>query len=212
MSFYDFLYVNTCAFVSICISHAFSWVIFFSLFCHITKFVCFVLSYFYLILFYYSLDACLFSKERQRGCESGWERWWDGLWRSWRRINYNHNVLYERNLFSVNTHKHTHTYFSHLAFIPAQGPRGKCSLSSPTFWMNRYLELTTNILTRVRFYNFQKYWPFFLLLFNSLLQLVLSSLLYPPSFQKIECHSDIFLHWYFSLPLTWDHVPLFFFI
>lgn len=41
-------------------------------------FDCFVLFQFVFVLFsfyYYSLEACLFSNERQKGDESEWEKW-----------------------------------------------------------------------------------------------------------------------------------------
>ena len=46
-------------------------------------FLLFVLSYpdliLFCLLFYSSLDACLFSKESQEGCGFGWERRWENL-------------------------------------------------------------------------------------------------------------------------------------
>lgn len=73
LSFYGiFLCVNICASTLICIFCAFSLALFcVCVFCPIP--FCFVL--FYCILFYYySLDACLFSKEKQKGCGSRWQR------------------------------------------------------------------------------------------------------------------------------------------
>lgn len=57
----------------------------------------FVLSYL-IISYYYSIDICSFSVERQKVGGSGWEGRWGGSGRSRGRENYKRNILCEKNL------------------------------------------------------------------------------------------------------------------
>jgi hypothetical protein len=54
-------------------------------------------AFIYHTLFYYCfIDACLFSKERQKGVWSGWEGKWRETWRGRGRGNHNQNIVYEK--------------------------------------------------------------------------------------------------------------------
>lgn len=71
--------VNMCASVSVYISC----VLFFFFFS------CLVVFPFYILFYYYSLDVCLFSKERNQESESiGREGRWQGAQKSWGKKNY----------------------------------------------------------------------------------------------------------------------------
>lgn len=81
---------------SVCVSFAFSLAFFFL----------FILSFtdlFYLILHYsYSLDACLSSKWRQKGCGFRCKEEEEELRELWAgKPNCNQNTMYQKSLFSV---------------------------------------------------------------------------------------------------------------
>lgn len=67
---------------------------------HFFLFACFVLFQFGFVLFYYySLDVCIFSKERQKVCGAGRERRQGGPGRGMVKRNPDHNILYQKYLF-----------------------------------------------------------------------------------------------------------------
>lgn len=54
------------------------------------------------IFYYYPSEACVFSNERPKESRSVWEEKWGGTGRSGRRVNYNQDILLEKNnLFSI---------------------------------------------------------------------------------------------------------------
>ena len=58
----------------------------------------FVLSY-YIVFYYYPLEACLLSNEREKGSRSRWEGRWGGTGRSRGRGNCSLNVLDEKRIY-----------------------------------------------------------------------------------------------------------------
>lgn len=57
--------------VSVSVSHVFPWVLFLSFVLSYSVVLVFALSYY--LFYYYSLEACLFSDERQKGVDLDWE-------------------------------------------------------------------------------------------------------------------------------------------
>lgn len=97
------------------LSCAFPWALLFVCLFVFVQFQC--VSFSFLIIFYYSLEACLFSNERQEGDWSSWE----GSWETVVRIHY----VRKKNLFSIIKENGTHgvrlgtTTFTHWAISPA---------------------------------------------------------------------------------------------
>lgn len=48
--------------------------------------------------FYYPLEVCLFSNERQQGSGFGWEGMWEAIGISRERDNHNQDILYEQKI------------------------------------------------------------------------------------------------------------------
>ena len=64
-------------------------------------FLVYLLIFYFLMFYYYSLEACLFSNERQKGSGSGWEGKWEGTGRSQERGNQSGFIICEKNVFSI---------------------------------------------------------------------------------------------------------------
>lgn len=90
---------SVCMHVCLSVPHAFSLARFLDwLFCH--NLICFVFIFYCILLHYYTLDSCLLSHEKQKGCGCRWEVVWRGTERSRGRKNSNQNI-WHKTVFSI---------------------------------------------------------------------------------------------------------------